>query len=183
MSDFRDHLDDLLRAPAFKREWDALRGAAPKIYLETTAFNWYFEIDRAERVNVVALFDAIRGGLFQTYTSEFAVSELRAAPEPRRSMMLELASLPMVATLGRSQEAEELREAYIREGVIPSNYQMDAVQVAVATINSIEHIVTYNLKHLNNDRSKRLINEVNLSMGYSDINICTAKEVLRYVVR
>lgn len=155
----------------------------PKVYLETTVFNWYFEHSRDESANVRSLFGAICDGRITAYTSEDAVSELSAAPEPRRSDMLELADMPEIVILRNTPEVERLRDAYIAHSVIPAKYKFDAAQAAIASVNGIRYVVTYNMKHLNNDAAKRAINEINRSMGYRELHICTAKEVLEDVRR
>ena len=60
------------------------------MYLETTVFNYYFDEDRQGHEDVIKLFEAIRAGEFEAYTSELVMKELGRAEEPKRSNMLDL---------------------------------------------------------------------------------------------
>jgi predicted nucleic acid-binding protein len=62
----------------------------PKIYLETTLFNYYFDKDRDAHADTVRLFEEVAAGKYEAYTSQYVVGELRNAPEPKRGKMLDL---------------------------------------------------------------------------------------------
>ena len=67
---------------------------------------------------------------------------------------------------------------YLQEGVVPAKFRDDARHIAVAVINSIDVIVTWNCRHMANIEKKRLINAVNLIKGYPQIDIVTPMEVI-----
>jgi hypothetical protein len=57
----------------------------PKIYLETTMFNFPFADDAPQyRADTLRLFEEIRAGRFQPYTSEYVIRELEAATDTFR---------------------------------------------------------------------------------------------------
>ena len=62
----------------------------PKIYLETTMFNYYFDADRDAHADTVKLFKEIRSGKYEAYTSAYVMDELIESDEPKRSNMLAL---------------------------------------------------------------------------------------------
>ena len=41
----------------------------PKVYLETTMFNYYFDTERDAHSDTVKLFEEIRAGKYQAFTS------------------------------------------------------------------------------------------------------------------
>jgi predicted nucleic acid-binding protein len=45
----------------------------PKVYLETTMFNYYCDTDRDAHQATVALFEAIGRGEFEGFTSDYAL--------------------------------------------------------------------------------------------------------------
>ncbi|MCL2096264.1 MAG: hypothetical protein FWH10_05090, partial [Oscillospiraceae bacterium] len=47
-----------------------------KIYLETTMFNYYFDIERDAHADTVKLFNEIRTGKYEAYTSVYVIDEL-----------------------------------------------------------------------------------------------------------
>lgn len=60
------------------------------MYLETTVFNYYLDENRPGHEYVLRLFEAIRFGKFEVYTSDLVVRELEKAQEPKRIKMLSL---------------------------------------------------------------------------------------------
>ena len=62
----------------------------PRIYLETTVFNHYFDTDREAHVATVALFKEIKAGKYEAFTSVYVTDELEKASEPKKSKMLAL---------------------------------------------------------------------------------------------
>ncbi len=56
---------------------------APKIYLETSVFNFVFANDSPDkRADTLVLFEEIRQGRFEPYTSAYVLEELELASEP-----------------------------------------------------------------------------------------------------
>ena len=55
----------------------------PKIYLETTIFNFPFVNDAPElKADTIKLFDEIRAGKYEPYTSSYALDELGKTKHP-----------------------------------------------------------------------------------------------------
>jgi hypothetical protein len=71
-----------------------------------------------------------------------------------------------------------LAELYVKNGIIPAAYHLDSLHVAMASVNNLDCIVSYNFKHINRVKTKILTTRVNQEAGYSGIVICTSKEVL-----
>ena len=60
----------------------------PRIYLETTMFNYYFEQEREAHADTVKLFEEIKEGKYQAFTSMYAIREIMRAPEERTQKMM-----------------------------------------------------------------------------------------------
>ena len=54
----------------------------------------------------------------------------------------------------------------------------DALHIAIATINKVDVLVSWNFKHIVNINRIRLYNSVNLKSGYSMIDIRSPREIL-----
>ena len=79
-----------------------------------------------------------------------------------------------------SPESEQLADEYIRAGVIPAKKRDDARHVAIATTAGLERVVSWNHRHLANERKRELFNAVNRLMGHEQVLlILTPFEVLR----
>ena len=151
-----------------------------KLYLETTMFNYYFEKEREAHADTVKLFQEIKAGKYQAFTSVYALRELRDAPPDKMNKMLALIEEYGIATLDFSTEAEQLAEIYAREKIIPAKYGTDSVHIAVATINDLDMILSLNFKHIVRKKTIELTELVNTREGYHKIKIYTPMEVVEH---
>jgi len=149
----------------------------PKVYLETTMFNYYFDTDRDAHHATVALFEAIGRGEFEGFTSDYTLGELFHASDPKKGDMLALIEKYGIASLPVSEEAEGLADVYIGKGIIPANKRLDALHIAAASAAGLDYILSLNFKHINKQKTKHLVDLVNLMEGYKGIIICSPMEV------
>jgi len=152
----------------------------PKIYLETTLFNYYFDTDRDAHADTVRLFKAIAAGKYEAYTSGTVIDELMVAPDKKRVAMMALVDEYRIRTLNVDEEAEKLADTYIAEGIIPRKYRTDGVHIAIAAVNDMDFIVSLNFRHIVSVKTKRLTHEVNLRQGYRPIEIVSPMEMIHY---
>ena len=66
------------------------------------------------------------------------------------------------------------------EGVITRKSRVDAQHIAIATMNHVDVLVSWNFKHIVNLDRIHGYNSVNLKLGYPMIEIRTPTEVLNY---
>ena len=151
-----------------------------RLYLETTVFNYYFDEDRSGHEDVLRLFEAIRSGRFEVYTSDLVVRELEKAQEPKRSKMLSLIEDHKPKILENSSKVKHLGQLYIEKGVIPASHLFDSLHVAIASVYELDCIVSYNFHHINRNKTRFMTASINKEEGYSGIMIVTAEEVLSY---
>ena len=148
-----------------------------RLYLESTLFNYYFDTDRDGHEDTVKLFEAIKSGEYESYTSEYAMIELRGAKEPKKSNMLALTEKYRIVILDIDTESERMTDLYIQNGIIPANYRVDASHIAIASIHNLDCVLSFNYKHINKLKTKRMTEIINLNEGYKGITICTPMEV------
>lgn len=149
-----------------------------RVYLETTMFNYYFDTERDGHIDTVSLFEAIGADEYEGYTSEYVTFELRNAPEPKQSNMLELIVKYGIKVLDADEAANRLANEYINAGIIPASYRFDSAHIAVASINGLDCLLSFNFKHINKLKTKEATALINLREGYRGITICTPMEVL-----
>jgi hypothetical protein len=79
-----------------------------------------------------------------------------------------------------TKEAEELANAYIAENIVGKTSLDDCYHIAIATLNRVDVLASWNFKHIVNlDRIKGY-NGVNLKRGYTTIEIRNPKELIKY---
>ena len=146
--------------------------------METTVFNYYFDVDRNGHEDTVSLFEAIGAGKYEGYTSEYVTGELEKTREPKRSNMLALIEKYGLKILGDNVQVPRLARLYVENGIIPASYRIDSTHIAIASVYELDCVVSYNFEHINRAKTKTLTAIVNRDEGYNSIVICTAKEVL-----
>jgi len=71
----------------------------------------------------------------------------------------------------KNSEIKALAEEYIVKGVIPVKYFEDALHIAVATVNSLDILISWNFEHIVKLKTKREVNVINVLLGYGEIEI------------
>jgi hypothetical protein len=93
-----------------------------------------------------------------------ALAEASAAAR----MVREINRLAPIA-LEPTEASEQLAEAYLRAGVIPAKKRDDARHVSIATVAGLPMVVSWNHRHLANERKRTLFNAVNRPAGYEQV--------------
>jgi len=151
----------------------------PRIYLETSVFNFVFTDDAPDkRQSTLKLFEEIKEGKYEPYTSEYTTNELEDAQEEKRLKMLRLIKEYGIKLIGTSDEVVLLSNIYVDEGVIPQKYITDALHIAVATITDMDFIVSLNFKHIVKRKTMLMTEVINLREGYKKIGIFSPMEVI-----
>jgi len=150
-----------------------------KIYLETTIFNFIFEEDSPDKKeDAKKLFDEIKQGKYIPYTSDYVLQELLRAEEPKRTKMVNLLDQYEIKLLAPDKNAENLADKYVIEKIIPIKYRMDGIHIAMATINNLDIIISYNFHHIVKLKTIIGTESVNLREGYKRIGIYSPTEVI-----
>ena len=149
----------------------------PKIYLETTMFNYFFDTDRDAHADTVKLFEEIAAGKYEAYTSRPVIEELEKTRGDKREKMLSLIADREIPILETSVEAEKLADTYVEEGVIPANYRTDGLHIAIATVNDLDMIISMNFQHIVKRKTVKMTAAINSINGYRVIEIYSPMEV------
>lgn len=149
-----------------------------KVYLETTIFNYYFDVEREAHPDTVRLFEEIAAGKYLAFTSTYVLDELSKAPEEKRNKMLSLIERSNVTVLDISDEAALLASIYVSEGIIPQRFFTDGVHIAMATVHDMDMILSLNFKHIVKKKTIELSEVVNVRQGYRRVQIYTPREVV-----
>jgi predicted nucleic acid-binding protein len=154
----------------------------PKIFLETTVFNFHSEAKEGKkRRDTIALFEAIAAGCYEPFTSNEVVEELKGSVKfPAMSKLIDDYG---VTTLKKTAEIERLADIYIAEKVIPQKFRDDAVHIATAVVNHLDFVVSFNFGHIAKPKTNVATNFVNLDEGYAKVIVCNPSEVIDYDTR
>jgi hypothetical protein len=152
----------------------------PKIYLETTMFNFPFADDSPQlKADTKKVYELIKAGRFEPYTSPYAYRELEATPdEIHRLRMLKLIPDYSVKLIDSTPEVERLASLYTAMGAVPFGFYTDALHIAMTTVYSLDFIVSLNFQHIVREKTIKMVEEINAQEGFRGIGIYKPVEVL-----
>lgn len=125
------------------------------------------------------LMDMFTRGEALLVLSDLTLLELQEAPVDVRTV-LEKVPEKHREYVELTEEATILAQHYIDTKVIGAAKRVDAQHIAIATINRVEVLVSWNFRHIVNLQRIRGYNSVNLLQGYPLLEIRTPEEVVNY---
>lgn len=146
-----------------------------RVYIDTSVIGGYF--DDEFKNDTIKLFDKIYSEEFQVYISEITELELLEAPEKVKELVTKIPESTLIR-LELNKESEELAQKYISENVLGQASQNDAYHIALASVNRLDVLISWNFKHIVNFNKIRLFNSANLKNGYPQIDIRSPKELI-----
>jgi predicted nucleic acid-binding protein len=152
----------------------------PKIYLETTMFNFPFADDAPQyRADTLRLFEEIRAGKFEPYTSVYVIEELDGTEDQfRREAMKALIDDYHIMVLSATDKADRLAAVYLTEGAVKAAYFTDALHIATAAVNELDFIVSLNFQHIVKRKTIEATARINSREGYKQVGIYQPSEVI-----
>ena len=113
---------------------------------------------------------------FEVYISTLVLQEAEQGdPEAAQKRLNVITNLPVLAI---TDEVEKLASILISEGPIPDKNPEDALHIAIATVNGIDYLLTWNFAHINNAQMKSKITSIVEKHGYRCPIICSPEELL-----
>lgn len=148
-----------------------------RIYIDTSVVGGYFDEEFEEDTKL--FFDRIFKKDFLVYFSEISETELSLAPDFVKEIKSKIPS-DCYRYLDLDDESRELAELYIKEKILGKTSLDDAYHIAIATVNRLDVLVSWNFKHIVNYDKIKSFNSINLRLGYPMIEIRSPKEFVRY---
>ncbi|WP_317899936.1 PIN domain-containing protein [Aurantibacillus circumpalustris] len=148
-----------------------------RIYIDTSVVGGYFDEEFKEAT--MSLFDRLEKKEIVFVISDLLDLELIYAPERVRQLLQNYSSDNFERVL-LTEEALKLADTYVSEKVVGKTSIEDCRHIALATINRVDVLASWNFKHIVNlDRIKGY-NSVNLRLGFPMIEIRSPKDLIKY---
>ena len=153
-----------------------------KVYVDTSVFGAVFDIEDPVRVDVTkSLLTMLKEReKYIPYISNIVTEEIEKSPIEIKDRLTKIVLNAACEMLIENEDCIEIVEEYLRKKVIPKKSRDDARHIAVAVINNMDVIITWNCRHMANIEKKRRINAINMMLGYKQIDIVTPLEVVEY---
>lgn len=149
----------------------------PRIYIDTSVIGGCFDLEFVKWSN--GLVKDFRLGHFKPVLSEVVTTEIENAPERVRQKFYEIMDYG-AEELKITTEVTELLQLFIKAKVLGQRFQRDMTHIALATVNEVDILVSWNFRHIVHfDKIKRF-NAVSQKAGYKSIEIYSPREVTNY---
>lgn len=152
----------------------------PSVYIETTIPSYLTawpsrNLIRAGEQQVTRDWWARRGE-YDLRVSSLVLAECNAGdPEAAEARREALADVPILLS---TPVAEALAGALLAEVPLPEKASADALHVAIAAVNGVQYLVTWNCKHIANAVLRPRIEAACRRAGFEPPVICTPNELL-----
>jgi len=148
-----------------------------RIYIDTSIVGGFF--DEIFSTETRTLFDRLKGGNTIFVISDVLKRELQNAPPQVRDLLQQYddSCFEHVET---TVEAEALADRYITEGVVGESCLDDCLHIAIASINKVDVLASWNFKHIVNLNRIKGYNGINMREGYITLEIRNPKDLVDY---
>ena len=126
-----------------------------KVYIDTSVIGGSSDKEFSYYSNM--LIDKFKDGLLIPVVSEVVEDEIEDAPSDIQKLYNEILTYNAIY-LNLTDEVKSLVNEYLNKKVVTLQYIDDCLHVALTTVNQIDVLVSWNFKHIVNDRRIELFN-------------------------
>ena len=155
-----------------------------RVYLESTVVSYL--VARPSNNPILASRQRESRQLWEDYADrfEFVISRIVLAEIQRGDLTAarqRLETVSLLRILDAFPEADILAQKLLDAGAVPQNSLTDAQHIAIATVHSIEYLVSWNHKHIVNENKREHINQVCQTAGFQPTTLCTPIELMEEI--
>ena len=125
-----------------------------RVYLDTSVISFLFAEDAPEKREATVTFfeDFVRPGVYDVYVSPVVIDEIsRTRDRTKRKVLLDVVDEYGIEVLDIGERLEDIRglaQAYVAESIVPVRQPEDALHIAIATVEEIDVLLSWNYKHI-----------------------------------
>ncbi len=151
-----------------------------RIYIETSIVS-YFTSNPSRDLLVAGHQAATREiwndlSRYECYISALVFEEARKGNPEQSALRIEaIKQFPM---LDIDEDAQTLARKILDGKGIPEKYPEDALHIALAAVNGVDIILTWNYSHMNNPFTRKIVRQIIEIEGYECPEICSPEELM-----
>jgi hypothetical protein len=152
-----------------------------RVYLETTipsyltAWRSQDLIVAANQLATARWWDEVRPR-YEVFVSDVVIQEAKEGNQEAASRRLEaIAGIP---ELPLTEEAEKLAGLLLTHAALPQKARIDALHIAIATLNGMDFLLTWNCTHIANATTLHVTEAVCRAAGFEPPVICTPPQLM-----
>jgi predicted nucleic acid-binding protein len=150
-----------------------------RVYLDTSVISHLDHPDAGEQYAATHEFwEMAKAGKYSIYLSELVFFEVdKCKPEKRRLLRSLLLEIPYT-NLTISAKTLTLAQEIIHMGFLPPHSIEDSQHIAAALYANCDYLLSWNMKHLSNNRTNKGIRELVIKKGFDPIFVMSPKLLL-----
>ncbi|MGB7069731.1 MAG: PIN domain-containing protein [Pyrinomonadaceae bacterium] len=134
------------------------------LYLETSVVGAYLDNGEPFRRDLTIRWWEHELSEYRAFSSILVTRELERIAEPHRTSYLKLVA--PLSMLDLSEEAAILADGYLSRGIFHRKFIADALHAALASVNKIDYLVTWNFGHIANVQKQARLRLFNTAAGF-----------------
>jgi len=148
-----------------------------RVYVDSSVISGMFD-SNDHPIKAQPFWDAVFGGKIRVVFSTVLDEELEFAPQHVREFYRSIpgSQIEWILFLPMS---EALAGRYVKAGILTPNHLTDCQHVALATLAKVDALVSWNTKHIVNDKRIRRFNDVSIGFGFDAIKILTPNNLIQ----
>ncbi|HAO21646.1 MAG: hypothetical protein BWK80_27820 [Desulfobacteraceae bacterium IS3] len=143
-----------------------------RLYLDTSVPSAFYDTSKPMRQLITQKWFENKALSYELHISVITVEEIRKIKnDVKRQNISELIVKYDMKILDFSDKAKELADEYMNRGAIPKSEPQDAYHIAIASVNELDALASWNFKHIVSINPIRKIHEINIKYNYPAVEI------------
>lgn len=153
----------------------------PRVYLETSIISYLTAANSSDvvafaRQEITRDWWSKHRRNYELYVSDAVEQEASLGNSVMSGTRLK--SIKLLTKLATSERAIELAESLIRGKAVPAKAAADALHIAIATVEEMNFLLSWNFKHIVNAQMQGKIGHICEDEGYEPVIICTPESLV-----
>ena len=145
-----------------------------KVYVDSSIIGGVSDVEFAEHSKKLML--EFKAGLYTPVISSLTAEEIKDAPPAVRETLQAIRRYAYFITL--TEDAIALSKQYMKEGNFSRRMLTDTLHIALAAVNKIDILASWNFRDIVNLNKIVIYNAVNIKFGYPLVEIRNPREIL-----
>ena len=151
------------------------------VYLETTVISYLTawrspQLMMAAHQQVTRMWWDEQRNKYDLFVSQAVVEEASSGdPGAAQRRLSAIEDIPVLAI---SDDVRDLSKSLLADSPLPDKAGIDALHIAVATVNGIDYLLTWNCRHIANAALRHQIDAICAFSGYQAPVLCTPLELM-----
>lgn len=143
-----------------------------KLYLDTSIASAFFDTSKPVRQLLTQKWFENEAKHYDLYSSVIAIEEIdKLKNYDKKNKIKKLIIDYNMNILELNEVAKDLAKKYIEHGAIPKSEMEDSYHIAIATVNKIDCLASWNFKHIVSMNPIRKVHQLNQKNGFDIIEI------------